>query len=109
MLKVNDLCKKFREFQVLNNLNLNADVGQIYGLVGSNGCGKTTLLKHIMNIYKQDSGYIFFNGEAVCDNSEIVEEFYYVQDNLFFPNQYSLNKLFEFESLIYKNIERVRV
>jgi acetoin utilization transport system ATP-binding protein len=106
MLKVNDLSKKFREFQVLNNINLNADVGQIYGLVGSNGCGKTTLLKHIMNIYKQDSGYIFFNGEAVRDNSEIVKEFYYVQDNLFFPNQYSLNKLFEFESLIYKNISK---
>jgi acetoin utilization transport system ATP-binding protein len=106
MLKVNDLSKKFREFQVLNNINLNADMGQIYGLVGSNGCGKTTLLKHIMNIYKQDSGYIFFNGEAVKDNSEIVEDFYYVQDNLFFPNQYSLNKLFEFESLIYKNISK---
>jgi len=106
MLKVNDLCKRFRDFQVLDNVNLNADIGQIYGLVGSNGCGKTTLLKHIMNIYKQDSGYIFFNGEAVCDNSEIIKEFYYVQDNLFFPNQYSLNKLFEFESLIYKNISK---
>ncbi len=109
MLKVNDLSKKFREFQVLNNINLNADVGQIYGLVGSNGCGKTTLLKHIMNIYKQDSGYIFFNGEAVRDSSEIVKEFYYVQDNLFFPNQYSLNKLFEFESLIYKNISKEKI
>nr|WP_312576755.1 ABC transporter ATP-binding protein [Sedimentibacter sp.] len=104
MLRVNDLSKKFREFQVLNNINLNADVGQIYGLVGSNGCGKTTLLKHIMKIYNQDSGYIFFNGDAVCENSEIIKEFYYVQDNLFFPNQYSLNKLFEFEKLLYKNI-----
>lgn len=106
MLKVNDLSKKFRDFQVLNNINLNAEVGQIYGLVGSNGCGKTTLLRHIMNIYKLDSGYIFFNGDAVDENSEIIKEFYYVQDNLFFPNQYSLSKLFEFEKLMYKNISQ---
>jgi len=106
MLKINDLSKKFKDFQVLNNINLSADIGQIYGLVGSNGCGKTTLLKHIMNIYEQDSGYIFFNGEAVRGNSEIVKEFYYVQDNLFFPSQYSLNKLFEFEDLIYRNVSK---
>lgn len=106
MLKVNDLSKKFRDFKVLNNLNLSAELGQIYGLVGSNGCGKTTLLKHIMNIYKMDSGYIFFNGDAVDEDSEILKEFYYVQDNLFFPNQFTLNKLFEYEKLIYKNISQ---
>ena len=65
MLKVNDLSKKFRDFKALNNVNLSAELGQIYGLVGSNGCGKTTLLKHIMNIYKMDSGYIFFIVDAV--------------------------------------------
>lgn len=106
MLKVNDLSKKFRDFKALNNVNLSAELGQIYGLVGSNGCGKTTLLKHIMSIYKMDSGYIFFNGDAVDEDSEVLKEFYYVQDNLFFPNQFTLNKMFEYEKLIYKNISQ---
>ena len=106
MLKVNDLSKKFRDFKALNNVNLSAELGQIYGLVGSNGCGKTTLLKHIMNIYKMDSGYIFFNGDAVDEDSEVLKEFYYVQDNLFFPNQFTLNKMFEYEKLIYKNVSQ---
>jgi len=106
MLKVNDLSKKIGDFQVLSNINLSAEIGQIYGLVGSNGCGKTTLLKHIMNIYKMDSGYIFLNGDAVDGDSEIIKEFYYVQDNLFFPNQFTLYKLFEYEKLLYKNISQ---
>jgi len=104
MLKINDLSKKFGNFQVLNNVNISAETGQIYGLVGSNGCGKTTLLKHIMNIYKQDAGKIFLDDDEVKEGSEVIKDFYYVQDDLFFPYQYSLNKLYEYEKLMYKNI-----
>lgn len=106
MLKINDLNKNFGDFQVLNNINLNADKGQIYGLVGSNGCGKTTLLKHIMNIYKQDEGNVYINDEIVEENSGVIKDFYYVQDNLFFPYQYTLEKLFQYEKLMYENISR---
>lgn len=104
MLKINNLNKNFGDFKVLQDINLTARSGQIYGLVGSNGCGKTTLLKHIMNIYRQDSGYIFLDGETVKEGSEIINGFYYVQDNLFFPSQYTIKKLFEYEKLMYKNI-----
>lgn len=104
MLKINDLNKKFGDFEVLNDINISAETGQIYGLVGSNGCGKTTLLKHIMNIFKQDSGCIFLDGDEVKEKSEIIKDFYYVQDNLFFPYQYTLKNLYEYEKLLYKNI-----
>ena len=104
MLKVEGLSKKFGEFQVLNNININAEASQIYGLVGSNGCGKTTLLKHIMMIFKQDEGRIFCDDIQIREDSEIIKEFYYVQDNLFFPYQYTLSKLFSYEKLMYKNM-----
>lgn len=104
MLVINDLSKKFGYFQVLDNININAEKSQIYGLVGSNGCGKTTMLKHIMKIYKQDQGYIAFDGQDVKEESEIIKDFYYVQDTLFFPYQYTLSKLFHYEKLMYKNM-----
>ncbi len=106
MLVINDLSKKFGDFQVLDNISINAEKSQIYGLVGSNGCGKTTILKHIMKIYKQDEGYMAFDGEEVEEDSEIIKDFYYVQDSLFFPYQYTLNKLFNYEKLMYKNMSR---
>jgi len=104
MLKVGNLSKKFGDFQVLSNVNINAEDGQIYGLVGSNGCGKTTLLKHIMMIYNQDQGKIFLDEYEVKEDSDIIKDFYFVQDSLFFPYQFSLNKLFSYEKLMYKNI-----
>ena len=106
MLRIENLSKKFGDFQVLNNINLNAETSQIYGLVGSNGCGKTTLLKHIMTIYKEDQGTVFYYDEQVKENSEIIKEFYFVQDNLFFPYQYTLSKLFAYEKLMYKNMSQ---
>ncbi len=104
MLKVDNLSKKFGEFQVLNNISINAETSQIYGLVGSNGCGKTTLLKHIMMIFRQDEGNIFYNDIQVKEDSEIIKDFYYVQDNLFFPYQFTLSKLFAYEKLMYRNM-----
>ncbi len=104
MLKVDNLSKKFGDFQALNNININAEASQIYGLVGSNGCGKTTLLKHIMMIYKQDKGNVYFDDIQVQDDADILKSFYFVQDNLFFPYQYTLAKLFIYEKIMYKNM-----
>jgi ABC-2 type transport system ATP-binding protein len=104
MLAIDSLSKKFGDFQVLDNISINAEKSQIYGLVGSNGCGKTTVLKHIMKVYRQDEGNIAFEGEEVDENSEIIKDFYYVQDTLYFPYQYTLNKLFHYEKLMYKNM-----
>ncbi len=106
MLTIKGLNKNFDKLQVLKNINLTANKGQIYGLVGSNGCGKTTLLKHIMRIFKADSGEILCNGELINDKTPTTQEFYYVQDNLFFPNQYTINDLYNYEKLYYKNISR---
>lgn len=106
MLKVENLSKKFGDFSVLNNINIHAEKGQIYGLVGSNGCGKTTLLKHIMMIYKQDEGHIYYDDNEVTEDSETIKDFYFVQDNLFFPYQYTLTKLFNYEKLMYANMSR---
>lgn len=106
MLIIKNLNKNFDKQNVLKNVNITASKGQIYGLVGSNGCGKTTLLKHIMRIYKADSGEIFCNDELITDKTPAAEEFYYVQDNLFFPNQYTIIDLYNYEKLYYKNISR---
>jgi ABC-2 type transport system ATP-binding protein len=106
MLRVNLLSKNFGNFNVLKNISINAEKGQIYGLVGSNGCGKTTLLKHIIQVYKQDEGEVFFDDNLITKDSEDIKEFYYVQDDLFFPHGSTLKSLFGYEKLLYKNISK---
>lgn len=106
MLKVIDISKNFGTIKALDDISINPEPGQIYGLVGSNGCGKTTLMKHIMNIYIPDEGMITYDGEQIVRGMKGFENFYYVQDDLFFPNNYTLNMMFNYETIFYPNISK---
>ncbi len=108
MIKVENLCKSFDKVKALNNISISTEKGKIFGLVGSNGCGKTTLLKHISGIYVQDSGIINYDNQIINKNSELSQDMYFIQDNIYFPRNYSLLRLFEYEKLFYKNISKER-
>ena len=45
MLQTQNLCKYFKKQKAVNNVSLNIEKGQIYGLLGTNGAGKSTTLK----------------------------------------------------------------
>lgn len=87
MIEVKGLKKSFQDNQVLKHIDMKVDAGKIYGLIGSNGCGKTTILKHILSIYTPDAGRIIINGEPIEDISNNLD-IYFVQDELYFPELY---------------------
>jgi predicted nucleotide-binding protein (sugar kinase/HSP70/actin superfamily) len=68
-LRTFNLCKKFKDKVVINNLNMNIMKGKIYGFLGENGSGKTTTIKLITNLLKPSSGSIEFFGEPIENNS----------------------------------------
>jgi len=65
MLKIRGLQKSYKNFPVLTNLNLSIDKGDVYGLVGTNGCGKTTTMNIICNIIPKDEGEVTFENDNV--------------------------------------------
>jgi len=60
MLKITGLQKSYKNLLVLRNLNMNIERGDVYGLLGTNGCGKTTTMNIICNIIPKDAGDIAF-------------------------------------------------
>ena len=63
-LKINNLSKSYGSIKALDNLNLTIDEGEIYGILGPNGSGKTTTLGIILSILKSDSGsFEWFEGK----------------------------------------------
>lgn len=61
-----NVTKKYGKFVALNNVNLTLTPGKIVGLLGPNGSGKTTMLKTLMKIIRQQSGSVRICGYDVC-------------------------------------------
>lgn len=82
MIKVESLTKRYGKHIVINSINLEINPGDCIGIVGANGCGKTTLLSILGGIQKQDSGKILIDGEVLDHNSALSRSISYVpQDN----------------------------
>ncbi|WP_143428730.1 ABC transporter ATP-binding protein [Helicobacter sp. 12S02232-10] len=57
-IQIKNLSFSYNASKVLKNIRLNAKKGEFIGILGSNGCGKTTLIKQILGILKPSSGSI---------------------------------------------------
>jgi phospholipid/cholesterol/gamma-HCH transport system ATP-binding protein len=62
MIRVTNLHKGFRSQQVLKGVNLEFATGKITTIVGTSGCGKTVLLRHLNALLRPDQGEVFIDG-----------------------------------------------
>lgn len=65
VIEINNLVKKYREIQAINNLSFAVNKGEILGLLGPNGSGKSTTINCILSLLKYDSGSIEIFGEKM--------------------------------------------
>jgi branched-chain amino acid transport system ATP-binding protein len=62
MLRISDLDVSIQSIDILRGVNLTLEKGQMAGLVGRNGAGKTTFIKSIMGLLKASAGQLHFDG-----------------------------------------------
>ncbi|MGU8312065.1 ATP-binding cassette domain-containing protein [Clostridium perfringens] len=100
MIEVVGVKKKFRRKKVLENITFNVKKGEITALLGLNGVGKSTLLKIIMGLVKQDEGEVLFNGEKL--NYKTYENIAFVPDVLNTYGDIKIKDAFEYMSMMYE-------
>lgn len=73
-IQVKDLKKSFKTTEVLKGVDFEVDKGSIFALLGSNGAGKTTIVKILTTLLKQDSGTASVNGFDVTAKPDYVRQ-----------------------------------
>ena len=104
ILTCRNLCKSYKPgVPVLENLNLTISGGSIIGLLGPNGCGKSTLMKLVTGLLTPDSGEIEIMGEP---QSELSNRFIsYLPERTYFNDYMLVEELLRYFSEFYEDFD----
>jgi ABC-2 type transport system ATP-binding protein len=108
MLKVENVSKSFKNKKVLEDISFEINENEIFGLIGKNASGKSTIINIIGGILKKDKGKITFKGNEVF-YPDIFSYISICPENPFFYNHLSLYDNYKFFSKIYGNKENYDV
>lgn len=103
MIRLEGAVKKFGEFTALDGINLTIPTGTSFGLLGSNGAGKSTILRLLSGIYKNDGGKTEIDGQSVFDNTRIKERVFFINDETIQFGGYTLKELKKYYKGFYPN------
>ena len=103
MISAKNITMKFDDFTALNHLNCEIPDSCIYGLVGSNGAGKSTFLRLISGVFKPYEGTITVDGAPIWENPEIKSQIMYVPDELYFLPQSNMKTMAKLYAAAYKS------
>ncbi len=108
MIKTENVTKKFGDFKALDNINCTINKGCIYGMVGSNGAGKSTFLRLISGVYRADTGTIKVDGEDVYENPNAKNKIAFVPDDLFYLSGANMSRMAKMYNDLYPNFKYER-
>lgn len=109
MIQIENVTKKFGEAVVLDEINMELQPGNIYGLVGRNGSGKTMLMKCICGFVLPTSGTIHVNGKIVGKEIDIPDDIGIIIENPGFLPNYSGFKNLQLLAMIRNKIGKAQI
>lgn len=108
MIEVKNLTKRFDRFVAIDNLSCSIPDGCIYGMVGSNGAGKSTFLRVVSGVYRADIGDALLDGKPIFENPDAKANIILVPDELFFLRGANMNRMAALYKTIYPNFDMDR-
>ena len=108
MIDVKGLTKRFGAVIALDNISFQVESGSIFGLVGSNGAGKSTFLRTASGVYRPDAGQVLIDGGEPFENLAVKENVCFISDYPFFPRTATLLDMADLFSHTYPHWDKER-
>ena len=106
MLEIKNVSKTFNPGTVnaktaLKGLNLTLNDGDFVTVIGGNGAGKSTIIRHLAGIYRQDSGEVLLDGQPVYENPAVKRRMTVIGDDWYYFPQANIREMARFFAGLY--------
>lgn len=108
MIEVKNVSKSFDDIKAVDNITIEIKEGSVFGLIGTNGAGKSTFLRMLAGILKSDEGTITIDGQEVFENIEAKKKFFYISDEQFYFQSATPEEMMNFYKSAYENYNEER-
>ena len=107
MLEIINGYKKYKNLEVLNDINLKFEDGKMYAIIGANGSGKLLILKALSGYNKLTSGKVLQNGNEIRKNNNYIEDAGIIIENPVMVNEYTITENLEYLKKMSENSKEI--
>ena len=108
MIEAVNLTKRFEDITAVDHINAEIRDGSVFGLIGTNGAGKSTFLRLASGVLKPDEGSITIDGQEVFENRTAKKRFFYISDDQYFFSNSTPGEMMVYYGKIYPSFDRER-
>lgn len=107
MLEIINGYKKYKNLEVLNDINLKFEDGKMYAIIGANGSSKSLILKALSGYNKLTSGKVLQNGNEIRKNNNYIEDAGIIIENPVMVNEYTITENLEYLKKMSENSKEI--
>ena len=107
MLEIINGYKKYKNLEVLSDINLKFEDGKMYAIIGANGSGKSLILKALSGYNKLTSGKVLQDGNEIKKNNNYIEDAGIIIKNPVMVNEYTINENLEYLKKMSENNKEI--
>ena len=84
MIEIHNLTKTFEKIKAVDDVSVTIKDNTVFGLIGTNGAGKSTVLRMVSGVLKPDSGTVTVDNLPVYDNVEAKKRMFFIAEEPYF-------------------------
>ena len=108
MITAENATKRFDTITAVDHICAEVRDGSVYGLIGSNGAGKSTFLRMLAGILQPDEGTVRIDGTDIFENTALKERFFFISDEQFFFSNCTPAEMKDYYKRFYRHFNEER-
>ena len=108
MIEAKNVSKSFSDILAVDDVSVTIREGSVFGMIGTNGAGKSTFLRMLSGVLLPDAGTITLDDMPVYENPKAKQEFFYISDDQYFFANTTPQELMRYYSVVYSKFDTAR-